>query len=81
MFRLVEILFGSLSFLSVNSDSHVVIAVIHKDHLALKITNILFEALSRIHLDREKVINVLLKLLSGSILVIESMLHLFEVLE
>jgi len=38
----------------------------------------MFEALFEFHLDREEVIVVLLKLLSGSVLVIESLLHLFE---
>ena len=41
----------------------------------------MFEALSELHFDREEVIVVLLKLLSGSILVIESLLHLFETLK
>jgi len=60
------------------SDNHIIIVVIHQGHLALKITDVMFEALSRLHLDREEVIVVLLKLLSGSVLVIESLLHLFE---
>jgi len=57
---------------------HVIIAVIHQGYLALEITNIIFDALSELHFDREKVIVVLLKLLSGSVLVIEGLLHLFE---
>ena len=58
--------------------NYVVIAVINQGHSALEITEEMFEAFSGLHLDREKVIAVLLKLLSGSILVIESLLHLFE---
>ena len=38
----------------------------------------MFEALSSVHLDCEEVVVVLLKLPSGSVLVIESLLHLFE---
>ena len=44
----------------------------------MKIIDVIFEALFRLHLDREKVIDVILKLLPGSVLVIESMFHLFE---
>ena len=57
---------------------HVVIAVIHQGHLALKIIDVMFEALFGFHLDHEEVIVILLKLPSESILVIESLLHLFE---
>jgi len=60
------------------SNAYIVIAVIHQGHSALEITDEIFEALSRLHLDREKVIVVLLKLPSRSILVIESLLHRFE---
>ena len=60
---------------------HVVIAGIHRGHLTLEITDEMFEALSEIYLDREKVIAVLLKLLLGSILVIENLLHLFKTSE
>jgi len=38
------------------SGNHVVIAVIHQSHLALKIIDILHEALSRLHLDGEEVV-------------------------
>jgi len=38
------------------SGNHVIIAVIHQGHLALKITDVIFEALSGLHLDREEVI-------------------------
>jgi len=38
----------------------------------------MFEALFGLHLIREEVIVVLRKLLSGSVLVIEGLLHLFE---
>ena len=40
--------------------THIVIAVIHQNHLALEITDILFEALPRLHPDGEKVAFVLL---------------------
>jgi len=45
--------------------------------MALKITDIVFETLSELHLDRE-VINVLFELSSGSELVIKTLLHFFE---
>ena len=60
------------------TSSHVVITVIHQGHLTLEITDEIFEALSGIYLDREEVIVILLKLPLESVLVIESMLHLFE---
>jgi len=63
------------------SDNHVVIEVIHQGHLALKITNKIFEALSRLYLDCEEVIVILLRPSSGSVLVIESLFHLFETSE
>ena len=46
--------------------------------MALKITDIVFEALSGLYLDCEEVVDVLLELSLESTLVIESMLHLFE---
>jgi len=60
------------------SDSHVVLVVKHQSHLAPKITDIVFEALSDLHLDCEEVVAVLLEIPSGSIPVIESLLHLFD---
>ena len=69
---------GNLQPTDERSGNYVVIAVIHQCHLTLKITDLMFEALSGFHLDREKVISIFLKLRSGSILVIESLLHLFE---
>ena len=42
-----------------NERGHVVIAVIHQSHLALKITDILFEALFGIHLECEEVVALL----------------------
>ena len=59
---------------------YVVPAVIHQGYLALKISDLVFEAIFGFPLDCEEVV-VLLELPSGSILVIESLLHLFEVLE
>ena len=61
------------------SGSHIVIAVIHQGHLAFEITDVMFEVLSGLHLDRKEMIIVLLELLLGSILVIESLLHLFKI--
>jgi len=49
--------------------------------LALEILDVMLEALSGLHLDREKVIVVILKLSSGSILVIKGLFHFFETLE
>jgi len=60
---------------------YVVPAVIHQGYLALKISDLVFEAIFGFPLDCEEVVVVLLELPSGSILVIESLLHLFEVLE
>ena len=40
--------------------SHVIIAIICQSHLALETTDILFEALPRLHLDGEEVVDVLL---------------------
>ena len=37
-------------------DSQVVVAIVHLSHLALKITDILLEALLRLHLDNKKVV-------------------------
>jgi len=60
--------------------SYVIITVIHQCHLALEITDIVLETLLRLHLDNEDVIDVLL-IPPRSVLVIESLLHLFEALE
>ena len=62
-------------------NNHLIIAVIHQHHLALEITDVMFEVLSGLHLDREEVIPILLKLPLESVLVIEGILHLFETLE
>ena len=62
-------------------DNRIIITVIHHDHFVLNITNVMFEALSFLHLDHEEVIDVLLKILSISVLVIESLLYLFETLK
>ena len=72
---------GNLQPIDERSENHIVIAVIHQGHLTLKITDVMFEALSGLHLDRDKVIIVILKLLSGSVLVIGGMLHLYKTLE
>ena len=63
------------------SGSHVIIAVIHQGHLALEITDEMFEALFGLHLDREEVIVLLLKLPLGIILVIKCLVHLFKTLK
>jgi len=60
---------------------HVIIAVIHQSHLALKITNVIFEAFSVLHLDCEEVIVIPLELPSRSVLVTKSPLYLFKALE
>ena len=57
--------------------SHVIIVVIYQGHMALEITDIVLEALSRLH---EEVI-VALQFSSGSILVVEGLLHIFKALE
>jgi len=49
---------GNLQPSDERGDSHVVIAVIHQSHLALKITCILLEALLRIHFDDEEVVTI-----------------------
>ena len=41
----------------------------------------MFEALSKLYLNHDEVIAVILKLMLGSVLVIEGMLYLFETLE
>jgi len=64
-----------------HNDSHIIIEVIHQGHLTLKITDEIFEALSGLHLDYEEVIVILLRPPSESVLVIESLFHLFETLE
>ena len=66
---------GDLQPTDEHSGSHIIIAVIHQDQLMLEITDIMFEALSGLHLHRKEVIIVLLKLSLGSILVIEGLLH------
>ena len=45
------------------------------------ITNVIFEAPSRLHFDHEDMIVVLLKFPSGSVLVIEGLFHIPEVSE
>ena len=45
---------GDLQPTNEYSGSHIVIAVIHKGHLALKITDKMFEALSGLYLDLRK---------------------------
>ena len=57
--------------------SHIVIAVIYQGHLVLKITDVMFEASSGLHLYCE-VFDVILKFLSRSVLVIEGLLHFFK---
>ena len=69
---------GDLQLTDEHGGSHIDIAVMHQCYLALKITNIVFEAISGLHLDCEEVVVILLELPSGSILVIESLLQLFE---
>jgi len=54
-------------------------AVIYQSHLALDITDIVLEALPRLHLDGEEVIVVLLEFVMGSKLIIEGLPHLLEV--
>jgi len=51
---------GDLQLTDERDDNHVVFAVMHQNHLALKITDILFEALLRLHLDGEEVVAFLL---------------------
>jgi len=72
---------GDLQPTDEHDDSHAVIAIIHQSHLALEITDILLEALPRLHFDGDEVVVVLLELPSGSVLVVEDLLHLFEALE
>jgi len=50
-------------------------------HLTLEVINIVLEALSEHHLDHEEVIVVFLKLTSRSVLVVEDLPYLFEVLK
>jgi len=61
--------------------SHVIIVVIYQSHLDLEITDILLEALPMLHFEGEKMVAVLLELSTGSVLVVEGMLHLLESLE
>jgi len=72
---------GDLQPIDEHNDSHVIAVAIHQGHLTLKITDVIFEALSELHLDHEEVIAVLFKLMSGSVLVIENVLHLIEASE
>jgi len=51
---------GDLHHTDERGGNHVVIAVIHQSHLALEITDLLFEALLKLPLDGEKVVVVLL---------------------
>jgi len=50
---------GNLHPTDERSDNHVVIVVIHQNYLALEITDILFEAFPRLHLDGEEVVILL----------------------
>ena len=50
---------GDLHPIDERSGNYVIIVVIHQSYLALKITNILFKALPRPHLDGQEVIDVL----------------------
>ena len=61
-----------------HNSSQVIIVIIHQAYLAMEINDIVFEALSRLQLDFEEVIVVLPKPPSRSILMIESLLHLFK---
>ena len=49
----------------------IISTVINHDHLILKKTDVAFEGLCWLHLDGEKVVDVLLKLLPGGVLVEE----------
>ena len=60
--------------------SYIVVAVIYQSHLALEIL-IYCLRLSGLHLDGKEVIVVLPQLTSGSVLVVEGLLHLPEVPE
>ena len=62
------------------SDSHIVIAVIYQGHLVLK-TDVMFEALSGLHLDCEKVVNVLLYTHDAKRIDLEDRPHYFKVSE
>ena len=64
---------GDLPPTDEHNGSHVVIVVIHQDCMALQITDVIFETLSRLHLSREEVIDVILKFLSESVLLIEDL--------
>ena len=61
-----------------HSGSHIIIAFIHHDHLTLEITDVMFKSLSRLYLDCEEVIVVILNLPSRSLLVIKGLLHLLK---
>ena len=58
--------------------NHVVIAIIYQSHLALEITDILFPGL---YLEGKVVIAIFPQLPSGSVLVVQSILHLPEISE
>ena len=66
---------GDLHPTDEHGGSYVIVPVIYESHLALKITDILFETLPNFHLDGKEETDVLSQLLSGSVLVIESLLH------
>jgi len=69
---------GGLQPADEHSGSHSAIAIIHQGHLALEITDVMSEALFGLHFNCKEVIDVLLKLPSGSVLVIEDLPHLFK---
>ena len=51
---------------------------LYTSHLALQISGILFEAIPKLHFDGEEVVVVLLEPPSGSVLVVEGLLHLLK---
>ena len=61
--------------------SYILVVVIHQDHLTLEVIDIVLEALSGLHLDHKEMIVVLLKLTTRSVLFVEDLPYLFEVLE
>ena len=63
------------------SDGHVIITVIYQSHLTLEITDMLLETLPGLYIDSKEVIAILPQLPSGSIFVVEDLLHLLEVPE
>ena len=58
---------------------NVFIAVLYLRHLALKTTDMVFKALSGLHINGEEVINVVLEFAPGSELTVEGLPHLLEV--